>query len=118
MGNGVMHFEVLGRDPGALREFYARAFGWRVGDDLGGYTMAFPDAGTGINGGIGAAPGDSAGHAIFYVEVDDVQGALERIERLGGRTLLPPQHVPDGPTFALFADPEGHVLGLSKTSGA
>lgn len=115
MGNAVQHFEILGHDPAELRRFYAEAFGWRIGSDMGGYTMAFPDAGAGINGGIGAAPAGSDGHAIFYVEVEDVVAALERIENIGGRTVLPPQQVPDGPTFALFADPEGHLVGLAKT---
>lgn len=118
MGNAVQHFEILGRDPAELRRFYTEAFGWRIGSDMGGYTMAFPEADAGINGGIGAAPEGTNGHAIFYVEVDDVAAALDRIEKLGGSTILPPQQVPEGPTFALFADPEGHLVGLARTPAA
>jgi hypothetical protein len=33
---------------------------------------------------------------------------------LGGKTIQPPTSVPGGVTFALFADPEGHVVGLVK----
>jgi predicted enzyme related to lactoylglutathione lyase len=47
--------------------------------------------------------------------VDDPAAYLERAERLGGRTVVPPTTVEQaGLTFAFFADPEGHVVGLSK----
>jgi len=40
---------------------------------------------------------------------------LERAEKLGGKTVAPPTEIPDfGLTFAFFADPDGHVAGLSK----
>lgn len=112
----VVHFEILGRDPAALRSFYTDAFGWSLGpvdESPMAYSMVqIKDAG-GIDGGIGKAP-EGPGHATFYVAVDDLQAALERVEKLGGRTILPPQQVPGGVTFAYFADPEGHVMGLLK----
>jgi predicted enzyme related to lactoylglutathione lyase len=33
---------------------------------------------------------------------------------LGGRTISAPMDVPNGPSIATFADPEGHVIGLVK----
>jgi hypothetical protein len=69
-----------------------------------------------INGGVGAAPEGGEGHVTFYVEVDDPAAALEKIAQLGGRTIHEPVDVPDGPTIALFADPEGHVVGLVKAA--
>lgn len=39
---------------------------------------------------------------------------LQQVERLGGKTIQPPVQVPGGVKFALFADPEGHVVGLVK----
>ena len=39
---------------------------------------------------------------------------IEKISSLGGRTVQEPMDVPNGPTIALFADPEGHVVGLVK----
>jgi hypothetical protein len=112
----VVHFEVLGRDAGALQKFYSEAFGWRLGPADGPmeYTMVhFGGAGSGIDGGIGKAP-QGPGHATFYVGVDDPQAMLDHIERLGGRTVQPPVRIPEGITFALFADPEGHVVGIVK----
>jgi uncharacterized protein len=114
MGNPVTHFEVLGADAPALQRFYGEAFGWEMQDVMdGSYYMAAPGAEGGINGGVGASP-DGDGHVTFYVEVADPATALEKIAELGGRTVQPPMDVPGGPTIALFADPEGHVVGLVK----
>src|ERR1700746_113791 len=69
----------------------------------------------GIGGGIGASQDGGPGQVTFYVEVDDPAAYLARAETLGGKTIVPPSEVPDfGLTFAFFADPEGHVVGLSK----
>ena len=42
------------------------------------YAMAHPCGAGGINGGIGAAMGDGAGHVTFYVAVPDLEAALRR----------------------------------------
>jgi predicted enzyme related to lactoylglutathione lyase len=115
MPNPVTHFEVLGKDAGALQRFYSEAFGWQMQDVMdGGYYMVNPGGEGEINGGIGAAPEGGDGHVTFYVEVDDPASALERISQLGGSMIQGPMDVPNGPTIAMFADPEGHVLGLVK----
>jgi predicted enzyme related to lactoylglutathione lyase len=113
MANPVTHFEVLGKDAAALHSFYSQAFDWQLEDVMNGsYYMVHP--GSGVDGGIGAPPGSDGGHVTFYVEVDDPAAALEKIAGLGGSTVQEPMDVPGGPTIALFADPEGHVIGLVK----
>ena len=114
--NPVVHFEVLGRDPRALRKFYSEAFGWELGPADEGpqqYSMVHQKGSGGIDGGIGKAP-QGPGHVTFYIGVDDAEAALKQVEQLGGKTIQPPVQVPGGVTFALFADPEGHVVGLVK----
>jgi predicted enzyme related to lactoylglutathione lyase len=114
MPSPVTHFEVLGADAAALQSFYGEAFGWQMQDVMGGsYYMANPGDDKGINGGVGSAQG-GPGHVTFYVEVDDPSATLEKIAELGGRTIQEPMDVPNGPTIALFADPEGHIVGLVK----
>jgi predicted enzyme related to lactoylglutathione lyase len=54
----------------------------------------------------------SAGHVTFYVVVPDLEATLSKIESLRGSTVMGPMEVPDGPTIAMFADPEGHLVGL------
>jgi predicted enzyme related to lactoylglutathione lyase len=112
MANPVTHFEVLGQDAATLSRFYGEAFGWEMQDVMeGSYYMVHP--GSGVDGGVGRAP-EGNGHVTFYVEVEDPAATLERIGQLGGRTIQGPMDVPGGPTIALFADPEGHVVGLVK----
>jgi len=115
MGNAVTHFEINGTNGKALGEFYAKAFDWHVDDNNPmNYGMVDTHAGKGINGGIGTPPDGSSGVTV-YIEVDDLQAALDKIEKLGGKTINPPMEVPGaGISLAHFADPEGHVIGLSK----
>ncbi len=117
MRNPVVHFEVLGRDPSALRKFYSEAFRWELGPADDGplqYSMVHLKEGSGgIDGGIGRSP-QGPGHVTFYIGVDGAEEALKQVELLGGKTIQQPVQVPGGVTFALFADPEGHVVGLVK----
>jgi predicted enzyme related to lactoylglutathione lyase len=115
MGNPVVHFEVIGRDGEALQRFYRDAFGWDIQPAVPGYAMAMPGGESGINGGIGDSPDGGPGHVTFYVEVDDLNAALEKVQSLGGSKLTDPMDIPDGPSIAMFADPEGHVIGLAKS---
>jgi hypothetical protein len=76
-----------------------------------GYGMVTqPDKG--IGGGVGQAQNGN-GHVTFYVEVGDPQAVLDKIESLGGKTVVPVTEM-EMVTFALFADPEGHVVGIAK----
>ena len=50
-----------------------------------------------------------------YVEVNDLQAYLDKAEKLGGKTIMPPTEIPDQVTLAMFTDPEGNVIGLVKS---
>lgn len=113
MGNPVTHFEIVGADPAGLQSFYREAFGWDMVAAGPSYAMVHPGGEGGINGGIGAAAKGDASRVTVYVEVDDLDSVLTSVERLGGQRLVGPMAVPNGPAIALFADPEGHVVGLT-----
>lgn len=123
MPNPVVHFEIMGKNPEALNAFYRDAFGWDIpaqpvagGTGVQNYYMVRPDAEqppkTGINGGFGGVPEDYDGHVTFYIAVDDVGSALEKVERLGGTRMMGPDRVPGGPVIGLFTDPQGNTIGL------
>ena len=112
MSHPVIHFEVAGKDLDKLEKFYGELFGWKTQRaESMPYAMVQSEDG-GIGGGIGQAP-DGEGHVTFYVATDDPQATLDKVEQLGGRTILPVTELPMV-TIALFADPEGHVVGLAK----
>jgi len=111
MATHVSHVEVTGRDATKLQRFYSEAFGWQLEtDNPGGYGML--DGKGGVSAGIGRAEDGGAGHVTFYVHADDAEATLKRVEKLGGRIVMPLTEVAPGTTIALFADPEGHVVGL------
>ena len=113
MASPVVHFEICGKDEKALRAFYKKIFGWKIAVDR---KMNYGMVDTGgkarkLMGGIGGAMGQGAWVTV-YVQVPDTNKALKKIEKAGGRTLLPTTKVPGGPTIAQFADPEGNRIGL------
>jgi uncharacterized protein len=113
MANPVGHFEILVTgDLDRVRKFYADAFGWTINAD-NPMNYGLVDTGSGIGGGI-AKPTNGPGYVTVYVEVPDVQRALDRIQSLGGTMLMPPMDVPNGPRIAMFKDPAGNVIGLMK----
>jgi uncharacterized protein len=126
MGQPVVHFEVIGKDPAGLRDYYGELFGWEfdtsspvseaVSEPM---NYGFVDAnttsdGTGIPGGVGGGAG-YAGHVIFYVGVPDVEAALRKAESLGGTRRLGPARAPRGLVVGHFTDPEGNLIGVAGT---
>ena len=114
MANRVSHFEVIGHDMSALCKFYKEAFDWTTKPAGPSYAMVHPGDG-GINGGIGVPMDGVSSYVTFYVEVADLQQALQKIQGLGGKISMQPVQVPNGPEIAMFRDPEGHLVGLVKS---
>ncbi len=113
MSKKVVHFEIIGQDGKKLQDFYSKLFDWRIdANNPMSYGMVNPDD-AGLGGGISAGQGGDS-HVTVYVEVDDLQAYLKKVEGLGGKTIMPPMDVPGGPQIAMFADPEGHVIGMTK----
>ncbi len=114
MANHVTHFEVLvANDAETAWTFYADVFGWKINSD-NPMRYGLVDTGGGIGGGIGKSM-DGKNHTTFYVEVDDPQAVLDRVEKSGGKTLMPPMDIPGGMVrIATFSDPAGNEIGLVK----
>lgn len=122
MGRPVVHFEIIGQDEQALQRYYGELFGWEFDtDNPMRYGLVTREGnvnadGVGIGGGVGVGPEGHEGHVTFYVEVPDVEAALAQAESLGGRRTMGPMDVAEGTTIGLFADPEGHVVGVVSGS--
>jgi len=100
-----------GRD--AARPFYEALFGWKVASEgaFPGYT--FID--TGAEGGtyVAISPRQSTeDEVLFFVAVEDVAATLAKAEGLGGSIVQPVQHV-TGTSFGVFADDQGHRIGVA-----
>ena len=54
-------------------------------------------------------------YITFYIQVDDLQESLEKVNAGGGQTIIPPMDIPGSKgavSMALFLDPEENVVGL------
>jgi hypothetical protein len=124
MAQPVVHFEVAGKDPRRLREFFGELFDWRFDvpspvakevsepDSYGFLDLITTEDGTGIRGGIGGGSNFES-HAVFYVGVPDVEAALQRAEDLGGTRVMGPATSPNGLVVGHFRDPEGSLIGVA-----
>ena len=113
MPHPVIHAEIRSADPDAARKFYADLFDWKIASEGGlpGYT--FID--TGVEGGTFVAISPRQGpedEVLFFVAVEDVAATLKKAEGLGGTIIQPAQEVP-GTTFGVFADAQGHRVGVA-----
>jgi predicted enzyme related to lactoylglutathione lyase len=127
MAQPVVHFEIIGTDPPALRRYYGELFGWAF--DTGasvaaavseegnyGFVDATVGSGTGIPGGVGGGA-RYASRTLFYVGVPDVEAALVQAEELGGARVSGPHPNPgNNLEVGFFTDPEGHLVGVAGAS--
>jgi predicted enzyme related to lactoylglutathione lyase len=115
MTRPVVAFQIRGKDPPRLAEFYRQLFGWDITEPNSMGILSIP---AGIGGPVEGVGGhilaaQTPGVSIF-VQVLDLVETLRRAEEMGGRALMQPFDIPGGPTIAQVADPEGNLVGLVK----
>jgi predicted enzyme related to lactoylglutathione lyase len=126
MSGRVVHFEIPFEDGDRAREFYREAFGWNITVMAEmGYTMVtsgpMSDEGQPtepgfINGGMIDRKVGTSTAPVVTVEVDDVDEALARIEKLGGTTVIGRTAVGGMGFSAYYRDTEGNVMGLWESA--
>jgi len=118
MGQPVVHFELMSKDPEKVSDFYAKIFGWKVNyrPEINYRLVETAGGGMGINGGIVQPDkeGPWPGNQLFYVLVDDLADYRKKIVAAGGRIHVEEQEVPGMGWLCLFTDPEGRMNGLWK----
>jgi len=113
-GRPVVHFEIGCRDRAKTGDFYSKLFGWQI-TAAGPASNIQTGSAQGISGHITSLGHEPEHYTMFYVDVEDVQTALDKATELGGKKLIGPIKIPAG-TFAWFADPDGNIIGLLKQS--
>lgn len=120
MGNAVVHWELMSKDPGKVADFYAGIFGWKVHYhpeiNYRVVETGAPKEMPGINGGIVKPDreGPWPGNMLFYILVDDLAAYRKKVVAAGGKIHVEEQKVPGMGKFSLFTDPEGRMMGLWK----
>ncbi len=95
-----MHFEIIGKDPPALRGFFQKLFGWECD----------------TSGTVADVVSEPTNYVVFYVGVPDVAAALHTAEVLGGQRQFGPATAPNGLVIGHFTDPEGNLIGLASST--
>lgn len=115
MGQPVMQWQIMSKDPDRLSEFYNKLFSWTVdAENTLGYRQIDTRSERGIKGGIWPSPPDAPPMVQLFVEVDDVTECVTRAAALGANIIVPPQALPDGDEMAVITDPDGLPVGLMK----
>jgi uncharacterized protein len=106
----LVHWEIQGRDQAGLKAFYSAMFNWEIAEGpVGLFAAGVGPPEPGPNGHIAA--GD-APRVVPYIQVMDLRASMNKAKDLGGAILAEPFDVPNGPTIARIADPEGNHIGL------
>jgi predicted enzyme related to lactoylglutathione lyase len=106
----VVHWEIVAKDPERQADFYRQLCHWDISD--GALMQIAPGLGGPEPGPAGhIRQGDHPGVSL-YVQVRDLAASLRLAAELGGRIVMEPFDVPNGPTIAFIEDPEGLGLAL------
>jgi hypothetical protein len=119
MGNPVVHWELMSKDPAKVSDFYQNVFDWKVQHHPEmDYRLVETGGKGGINGGImrPKREGPWPGNMTLYIDVDDLAAYRKRVVAAGGKIQVEEQEVPGMGAFSLFTDPEGRMMGLWKTT--
>ncbi|CAB4879907.1 MAG: VOC family protein [Actinobacteria bacterium] len=112
MAGKVVHFEIPVDDSDRAVGFYDRVFDWNLRREgpLEYWTTAGGE-GEGIGGALTMREPEALGVSL-YVAVDDIDVALQAIERAGGTCLTTRMPIPAVGWNAFFLDTEGNRIGL------
>lgn len=107
----IVHIEFRSSDFARSSAFYAKALGWQTQLNAASTYMKL-DSADGLSTGWARLDLSQAPGPLAYLEVNDLAGTLGQVEKAGGRVIVPHRPFAGGGEIALFADPDGNVLGL------
>jgi len=112
-------YELLTTDLSAARSFYGKVLGWDVQDaSTSEFAYGLFNIGGSPVAGLMELPLDGQKQGatprwVGYVAVEDVDGVVDQLKRLGGTVYVPPTESNIG-RLALVADPQTATLALVK----
>jgi predicted enzyme related to lactoylglutathione lyase len=122
--NPVVHFEMPYEDKKRMAEFYKKAFGWKpqiMGPEMGNYVVVdtserdpkthFPKKPGRINGGF-LGKTENNQYPSIVIAVDDINEAMKKITKAGGKVLGKPVEIPGNGTYVSFIDTEGNRTSI------
>jgi predicted enzyme related to lactoylglutathione lyase len=113
------HELYAGNGQKAAFAFYSRHFGWETIEELDmggtGTYRIFGADGVPFGGMMDKPAQVPAASWAFYVNVDGIDAAVQRITANGGQVLMGPHEVPGGSWIVQALDPQGAPFALVST---
>jgi len=118
-------FDIPADDVGRAKKFYQSLLGWKIEP-----AANFPDKSQQRQSIITGEPREGSMHSgglykrmmpgqiLVFVIVEDIDRVLARVEKLGGKVVMPRTEIKDaGLVFGVIQDTEGNKLGLWTPPG-
>jgi uncharacterized protein len=113
VGEPVMQWQIVSKQPDAHAGFYSAVFGWKIrSDNPMGYLIASTESERGISGGFWPAPPEANAFVQLFLEVSDMAKTIDKVSQHGGSVLIPAQNLPEGDQMAILRDPMGVTFGV------
>src|SRR5258706_2511378 len=109
----IVHVEIPAVNVPVAGKFYQDLFGWKIMPmpDMN-YTMFEAGNGDEYGGFPEVSDENPAGQVLVYIDSDDIEADLKKVEKLGGKVLHPKAEIPGTGWFGVFQDPTGNVLAV------
>ena len=108
----IVHVEIPATDVKGAGKFYQALFDWKI-QEMPEMNYTMWEDGSGSGGGFPAVSEENpAGQVLVYIDSDDIEADLKKVEKLGGKVIHPKAEIPGMGWYAIFQDPTGNVLGL------
>jgi len=108
--------ELHGGDAEKSFAFYSGLFGWTKGEamDMGpvGTYQIFSTKGQQAGGMMKKMAQEPAAHWLYYITVDAIDAAQDRVKSAGGQVINGPMQVPGGSWIINGLDPQGAMFAL------
>src|SRR3954469_19546803 len=102
MGNPVLQFQILSKDPEKTASFYSELFGWTIdANNPMGFRRINTGSKEGIQGGIWPAPPQAPNFSQLFIAVADVKASAAQAQALGANLIIPPTVLPEGDEMAV-----------------
>lgn len=115
----ITHFIIPADNIEQAKKFYSEVFGWKIEKVPGPfeyYEVTTINSGDqkGIDGGM--AKKENPNETIMnYIDVESIDKYIEKIEKFGGKVVVPKMVVPEQGYTAVCLDSENNSFGLWQT---
>jgi predicted enzyme related to lactoylglutathione lyase len=108
----VVHIEIPAENVQSAAKFYETLFGWKM-EHAAEFDYTMWSDGSGYGGGFNKVSDETpADRIVVYIDSDDIESDLQKVEELGGTVVTPKTEIPGTGWFAQFKDPSGNLLAL------